>query len=524
MSDATAQAVIGLSFGSGYSCIAILNKDQQPEIIANADGEHKTATAISFLGDEVLFGSEAKAQTVRNATNTVCDFQPLVGLPFDASRAQALSANTVVDKGGRFGFQVQFNGETCIFTAEDLAVKFIQHLVATAENYIGAKVGGVVLADPSQYTADQSRVLGTLIQSAGFRLLQLVREAPTAALAYSLGCTATPQDPQDTNILVADVGYSATQITVLTVRGGLYSVLASASDRQFCGQAFDAILTTYFANEFKNLNKVDIAGNTRAQAKLALACELTKRALTNSKTAPCSVESLAEGLDLHANINRMRFDILSSKLYSVLATLVNQALGAAGLHTDEIDQVLLVGGAARVPKVQGKLQALFPGTTQFRQELEADEVIATGCAKQARLITAGQATSDVEQSPAPAMAQPLGLRLGEKDFVTVIPRHTPVPAVRTVQVVSPTTTAYFAIAQAQATIQEFTVPAEDEDDEDEIQRKTVFEPQLLLAELALANVTANATLDLTFHVDTAKALTVTVVDPASQRSASVRVA
>ncbi|RKP35724.1 heat shock protein 70 family, partial [Dimargaris cristalligena] len=465
--------VIGISFGSGYSCVSILNKDHKPEIIANEDGEHKIATALSFLDNEELYGNQAKAQTVRNARNTVCNFQPLVGTPYEASVAARYPNNTVVDQEGRVGFQVEFNGRQAVFTAEELTVKFLQRLREMAENYLGRSIEGVILACPSSYSAAQGKTLRTLAGQAGLNVLQMVDEIPAAVLAYGLGQTSTPQEPQDSNTLVVDAGAQSTTVAVVAIRGGLYNVVSTVHNSQFSGQAYDQLLWAHLQAEFKKQTKLDITGNARAHAKLALGSEITKRTLSSSNSAPCSVDSLAEGLDLHCVLNRTRFDILTNKLYPSIQASVQKALAEASIYADEIDEVIFVGGTSRVLKLQAKVLQLLNPEVRVCTDLEADEVVVFGCAAQARLVTNGilGAASASQTTVVSATTQPLGLQLGDK-FATVVPRYTPLPVSRTITVTTPFTYAYVAVAQGKVEQRVTMSVPEDSDDEAGEERHT----------------------------------------------------
>ncbi|KAJ1909021.1 Hsp70 protein that interacts with Zuo1p [Tieghemiomyces parasiticus] len=509
--------VIGISLGSAYSCLAILNKERQPEIIANEDGEHKMATIISFLGEEELYGNQALAQTVRNARNTVGDFQPLIGLPFSDSLAARYPANALVAKDGQVGFQVESRGAIAVFTAAELVTQYLRYLIETAANYVGRPVDGVVLSRPAGLTPVQLEALAAAARAAHPNLLQTVDEAPAALLAYSLGQTATPEDPADTNALVVNVGARATTVAAVAVRGGLYAVRAVETTHDFHGRAFDALIINHFAAEFKRSTKLDVKDNARAQAKLRLGCEITKRTLSSSSTAPCAVDSLLDGVDLHGTLNRSRFDIMTSKLYPALLTTVNKSLQAAGFLPGEVDQLVLAGGSARVPRVLSKLRTVLTAEAlRVRSELESDEVVALGCAAQAGLLSDGR-TAAVEPVVALATTEPLGLRLGE-GFLTVIPRYTPLPATRTVHVAAGAGAAYLGVSQGEVTERVDQIPSTDEDEDDEEVTTTVTVPGPILGELVLEGVKAGAAVQVAFHIGADRVLTVTAADPASNQS------
>ncbi|KAJ1659255.1 Hsp70 protein that interacts with Zuo1p [Dispira simplex] len=526
MAEQPTQLVIGLNFGSGYSCITILNKDQQPEIIANEDGEHKIATVISFLGDEELYGNQAKAQLVRNARNTVADFQPLVGLSYSSEWAGRYPNNTVVEKNGKVGFQVKYQGENVVFTAEELAEQFLKRLVETAANYVGKPVDGVIMAYPSNYSMVQRQALEAVTRVAGLKVLQLVEEAPSAVLAYGIGQTSTTSNPQDTNVLVVDVGANSTTVSAVTVRGGLYSVVSAIHNDKIHGSAFDKVLQSHFQNEFKRQTKIDITGNARAQAKLAASCEITKRTLSRSNAAPCSVESLADGEDLHATINRMRFDILCNKLYSELLATVRKALEAAHFLPSELDQVVLVGGCTRIPRLQAKLRQVLGDQVQLCLDIEPDEVVAHGCAAQARVwVNAGMAAlTSATPLVTPMVTVPLGIQLGDESFTTVIPRNTPLPAVRLVELTTPFTYAFVTVAEGKVETVPKQSQGDDDDDEDDEVPAIKVHTNRVLGHVLLNDIPADSSVSVSFQLSLDKILTVVVTEPQSQKSATLTIA
>ncbi|ORX64665.1 HSP70-domain-containing protein, partial [Basidiobolus meristosporus CBS 931.73] len=427
-------------FGTYYSCISILNKEGRAEVIANEDGDRMIPSIVAFSGDEEFCGTPAKHQELRNAQNTVSEFRNALGQDLaEVQKIYAQTASKITEKDGVAAFEVNYKDAEAKFTAKEITSKFFVTLKQTAENYLGKTVDGVVMAVPSYFTEKQNEELKQAVEAAGLHILQLIHEPTAAALAYNLGQNASRKDADDKTVLVADLGGHNLDLTLLAARGGVYTVLGSGQDHELGGKNFDEALVNHFAAEFKRKNNIDISSNKRALNKLRAACEITKRTLSSAASAPCSVESLAEGLDFHSNINRMRFEMLCNKLFSQFLNAVEKVLEDNKLQASQIDEVLLVGGSTRIPKLQLKLRDVFPESTVVRTDVEADEAIAIGCALQALLISSlGDDESHYKSYLAPEVTNALhttkaiGL-VHEKEFYPIVSAATPLPLHRNVE-------------------------------------------------------------------------------------------
>lgn len=303
----------------------------------------------------------------------------------------------------------------------------------------------------------------TCQEAAGVKVLQFLHEPAAAAVAYGLTVPTDEDDRTvtpvsfDRNVVVLDVGASSTTVTVLAARQGLYVPLATVRDSQLGGDAFDEQLIAFFSKEFTKKTKVTLdKSNHRAIMKLRLSCEITKRTLSASNSATCSVESLAEGMDFSGSINRSRFDLLSSKVYSSITSRITEALQQASVDPLDVQEVILVGGTCKNPTLAEKVSLLFPESTLVTSQIEPDQVIARGCVLHALALTK---SSDEESAhidhfsplskrkqqvttapigilvPAPAQngdAKANPAVVDGKLFVTVIDANTPLPARRIV--------------------------------------------------------------------------------------------
>lgn len=431
-------------------------------------------------------------------SNPLCDYY---------SSADALdltgSAAPVVDKNGVPAYEIELPAGKSVFTAQEVTAKFLRHIRESAEGFLGTAINGAVMAVPSYFTEKQREELVAAAEAAGIKVVQLVHESAAAALAYGVGQDASNKDPQDKTVVVCDLGGHSFDVTVLAVRSGMYTVLATAHDTKIGGASFDDNLIKHFVAEFQKKSKVDISSNKKALAKLRNAVEVTKKMLSSGNSAPCFVESLAEGVDFHSNVNRMRFEMLSKNVFSQLQSVIAEVLEKTNLDASEIDEVLLAGGSARIPKFALKIREVFGSEhTKVLTELEADEVVARGCAIQGSLVS-GFEKEDIDAAIhpvvtlAPNTTKAVGVINAKGEFVTVIPRGTALPTRRVFEFSNSEanqTHAYIALFEGDHIVEKVEVKAEPvqlEDDEEpyeeepEVITKVFNKPATQLVEACL---------------------------------------
>ncbi|KAG0344481.1 Hsp70 protein that interacts with Zuo1p [Podila humilis] len=526
--------VIGINFGSTNTSIAVLAPNGHFNVIANADGERMIPSVVGFQGDEEFCGTQALEQVVRNPKNTLEGFRKLIGKKFEEVKVSSdITHPDMVSKDGLPAYKVNYKGQERIFSVPEVVTKQLKHILWEAEAYLGTPVTGAVLAVPTYFTEHQREVLTASATAAGINVLQIIQEPVAAALAYNFGQNPTKTDAQDKTALVLDMGASSFDITVLSVRSGIYTILETAHDESLGGSSFDAEFVKYIANEFKKKSKIDVTGNKKAILKITKAAEVTKKNLSRTTGAPCSVESVADGIDYHATINRLRFEMLSNKLFAKCNELIEHVLEKANLTAGAIDEILLVGGSTRIPKFQSKLREIFPETL-MRLDQESDEAIAVGCAAQASLI-AGFEKEDIVASTkenitvTPHTVKPIGVVGSKGEFVTIVPSHTPLPVKRVFafgQAEQGQQAVYFALYEGEQDplpekkekVEKIDIGSDDEDEDDEedyIPVKPTFHQTTLLAEVVLKDLPAGAKagelkIEATLQVDISGKTTITL--------------
>ncbi|GAC75364.1 U1 snRNP component [Moesziomyces antarcticus T-34] len=423
-----AGAVIGINFGHSYSSIACINQHGRADVIANEDGERQLATRIAYNGDQVYLANQATPQLVRNAPNVIDNFVNLLGRPFSELTDAEKKRNSapVIDSNGAPAFQVEIDGTQTVLTVHEVSVRFLRSLFLTAKDFLsGVPIAGAVLSVPQWLPQQQISALKAAAEEAGLIVLQEL----------------------DRNVVVVDMGGSSTDVALVAARAGLYSTLAYLHDATVGGATLDAALVAFFAKEFTKKTKVTIADtDKRAWAKLRNESEFTKRALSASNSATCSVESLAEGIDFTGTVNRMRFDMLAGPAFGKVVAAVEKVLAQAKVEACQVDEVVLAGGSARLSGLADRLAGLFgdaeEGGAHITASIDADQVIARGCAIQAQVIAAAPEGSkeaafltELPKAPVDSLAElkvqatsaPIGLVLADGAFVTLVPSNTAYP-------------------------------------------------------------------------------------------------
>lgn len=353
----------------------------------------------------------------------------------------------IVNADGTPAFTVEIDGKPTTLTAHECAVRYLRVLLSYATDFLGRPITTAVMATPADFTSKQAQALTAAAAEAGIKVVQTIDESAAVLAAYAQ-TLLTDEDVSpaiDRNSVVLDVGATSTNVTIVAVRDGLFVPLAHVVDNKLGGDQFDAKLMDWFSKEFTKKTKVPLeASNHRALMKLRLAVEVTKKSLSASNSAPCSVESLAEGMDFHGSINRMRFDLLASSVYAGIVSQVEKALQKANLDPLQIQEVVLVGGTARLPTLADKLLGLFDADqTNIQSRLDPDEVIARGTALQAQSLLSSETQATVEKALASetalkpsTLSAPIGLVVDDA-FHVLLEAHTPLPTRRIIDFASP---------------------------------------------------------------------------------------
>jgi len=376
-------SVIGIDLGTTYSAVAVW-QNERVEIIANEQGNRTTPSWVSFSDSgERLIGDSAKSQSVVNQKNTFYDVKRLIGRNFSDPIVQkemkTMPFKVVSGANDKVLIESTVGSETKQFTPEELSAMILVKMKQVAEAYLGKSVKDAVVTVPAYFNDSQRKATKDAGTIAGLNVLRIINEPTAAALAYGL------DKKGEKHVMIFDFGGGTHDITILSIDDGVFEVKSTAGDGHLGGEDFDQRMVEYCCQEFQKKNKVDISTNSKARRRLQNACERAKRTLSTSMNAMIEVDSLYEGQDFNLNLSRAKFEALCEDLFRRALAPVDQAMKDAKMSKDKIDDIVLVGGSSRVPKVQQLLRDYFGGK-ELCQSVNPDEAVAYGAAVQGAVL------------------------------------------------------------------------------------------------------------------------------------------
>jgi len=374
--------VIGIDLGTTYSCVGIY-KNGRVEIIPNDQGNRITPSYVAFTDDERLIGEAAKNQATVNPSQTLFDVKRLIGRKYTDSTVQKdkqLLPYEIINKDGKPNIQVKVKGENKVFSPEEISAMVLTKMKEIAENYLGKEVKHAVITVPAYFNDAQRQATKDAGAIAGLNVIRIINEPTAAAIAYGL------DKKVEKNILVYDLGGGTFDVTLLTIDNGVFEVLATSGDTHLGGEDFDQRVMEHFVKHIKKKHNKDIKPDKRALQKLRREVEKAKRALSSQAQAKVEIESLVDGLDFSETLTRARFEELNIDLFQKTMGPVKQVLEDGNMKKNQIDEIVLVGGSTRIPKVQELIKKYFDGKEPNRG-INPDEAVAYGAAVQAGILS-----------------------------------------------------------------------------------------------------------------------------------------
>ncbi|KAI1369891.1 heat shock protein 70 family [Xylaria arbuscula] len=413
--------VIGIDLGTTYSCVGVMQKGKV-EILVNDQGNRITPSYVAFTEDERLVGDAAKQQAANNPRNTIYDVKRFIGRKWDEKTLQSDIKHfpyKVLQKDGKPVVQVDVHGEPKKFTPEEISAVILGKMKEVAESYLGKKVTHAVVTVPAYFNDNQRQATKDAGVIAGLNVLRIVNEPTAAAIAYGLDKTEGER-----HIIVYDLGGGTFDVSLLSIDEGVFEVLATAGDTHLGGEDFDQRIINFWAKSYNKKNSVDVTKDPKAMGKLKREAEKAKRTLSSQKTARIEIESFFEGKDFTETLTRAKFEELNMDLFKRTLKPVKQVLDDAKLTKDEVDDIVLVGGSTRIPKVQELLEEFFNGK-QASKGINPDEAVAFGAAVQAGVLSGEEGTIDIVLMDVNPLT--LGIETTGGVMTKLIPRNTAIP-------------------------------------------------------------------------------------------------
>lgn len=416
--------VIGIDLGTTYSCVGIF-KNGRVEIIPNELGNRITPSYVAFTEDEKLVGESAKNQASLNPTNTVFVVKRLIGRNFEDKEVQRDSKflpYKVVSKSGKPYVSVDVKGETKSLSPEEISAMILVKMKEVAEAYLGREVKYAVVTVPAYFNDAQRQATKDAGLIAGLDVLRIINEPTAAAIAYGMD-----KKSGEKNIIVFDLGGGTFDVSLLTIDNGVFEVVATSGDTHLGGEDFDQRLTDHFVKLFKKKNNIDLKSDKRAFQKLRSEVEKAKRDLSSVHQVKVTIEGIMDGVDFSETITRARFEELCADLFKKTLKPVQQVLEDSGLKKSEIDEVVLVGGSTRIPKVQQLIKDFFNGKEPNRG-INPDEAVAYGAAVQGGILGGEQSEETKDILLIDVTPLTLGIETVGGVMTKIIPRGTVIPA------------------------------------------------------------------------------------------------
>jgi len=376
--------VIGIDLGTTYSVVAVM-KNGKVEIIPNDQGNRITPSYVAFTNTERLVGDAAKYQVALNPLNTIFDTKRLIGRKFSDKSVKndmKLWPFQVINKNNKPFLKVQYKGKEHIFAPEEISAMILAKMKKIAESYLGKEVTHAVVTVPAYFDDSQRAATKDAGIIAGLNVLRIINEPTAAAIAYGINTKQL-----ESNIVVYDLGGGTFDVSLLTLDDGVFEVISTNGNTHLGGQDFDERVMNHFIKLFKKKYNIDIRHNNKNLAKLRQEIEKAKRTLSSTNQVRIEIENVGNnGIDFSEILTRARFEELNNDLFRNTLKPLEIVLKDANMKKSDINEIILVGGSTRIPKIQKLTKDFFNGKEPNRG-INPDEAVAYGAAIQAAILS-----------------------------------------------------------------------------------------------------------------------------------------